>query len=95
MSASTNAIEWSVLIPNAAEPRLAVLGGSAWLQPTTLGPGRIDADELIEVDLVTGAVVRRVPYAVRQPNGLWGAAGSLWVAGADRGVVRVDVPTGG
>jgi hypothetical protein len=55
----------------------------------------MDADELIEVDLATGNVLRRLPFAVRQPNGLWGAAGSLWVLSDDPGVVRVDLPTGG
>lgn len=95
ISAATNAIEWSVTIPNATEPSLAVLGGAAWLQPTTIAPGRMDASELIEVDLATGGLVRRIPFPVRQPNGLWGAAGSLWITGADRDVVRVDLPTGG
>jgi hypothetical protein len=93
----TDTVDWTTSIPGLAADGafIADLGDSVWVMPVRDGLGRTDANELIEIDVATGAIRRRIPYAVREPNGLWGATGSLWVEGAGKEIIRVDLPAGG
>lgn len=62
------------------------------MQPAEIQPGRVDAHELIEFDEGSGAILRRVDLAVLQPLNLWAADGSLWIAGADQSLARLELP---
>ena len=94
VSADTNAVAWSVPVPGWTGDMvgLAATDGSIWVQPAVTQPGRTDAHELIELDEASGNILRRVPLDVRQPLNLWAGGGSLWIAGAELPLARVDLP---
>ena len=94
VSAATNTVTWSVQVPawTGDMVDLAATDGSIWVQPAAIRPGRLDAHELIELDQASGAIVRRVPLDVRQPLNLWADGGSLWIAGAEQPLARLDLP---
>ena len=92
--AKTNAVAWSVQVPGWAGETvsLAAMNGSIWVQPAEIQPGRVDAHELIEFREASGAILRRVELAVRQPLNLWAADGTLWIAGAEQPLARLELP---
>ena len=94
VSADTNTVAWSVQIPGwtADMVNVASADGSIWLQPGVTQPGRIDAHELIEIDEASGAILRRVDFAVREPLNLWAGHGSLWISDAAQPLARLDLP---
>jgi hypothetical protein len=94
VSADTNSVAWSVQVPawTGDMVNLAAADGSIWVQPATTQPGRTDARELIELDPASGAILRRVELAVRQPLNLWAGGGSLWISSAGHPLTRVDLP---
>ena len=93
-SADTNTVAWSVQVPawTGDMVNLAATNGTIWLQPAVTQPGRVDSHELIELDEASGNVLRRVDLAVRQPLNLWAGGGSLWIAGAEQPLSRLDLP---
>jgi hypothetical protein len=94
VSADTNTVAWSVQVPGwtGDSADIAAMNGSIWLQPSVSQPGRVDAHELIELDEASGSILRRVDVAVRQPLNLWAGAGSLWIAGAEQPLARLELP---
>ena len=94
VSADTNSVAWSVQVPGwtGDSADIAAMNGSIWLQPSVSQPGRVDAHELIELDEASGSILRRVDVAVRQPLNLWAGAGSLWIAGAEQPLARLELP---
>ncbi len=94
VSPETNTVVWSVQLPHwtGDVTSVAALGGSIWVLPAEIGPGRLDAPGLVELDAATGAVLRDIALPVRQPLDLWGELGSLWLASAEQPLARVDLP---
>lgn len=94
VSPDTNTVTWSMDLPGwtADVASIAASGGSIWIQPAEVPPGRFDSTPLIELDERTGREIRRLDLPIQQPMGLWAGGSSLWASSVETPLVRVDAP---